>query len=75
MSTYRDDIDALKIKVERTKKLESDVHKYKEKLQELDGVKKRTQELEEQNQIPYDTKLVLEKQVHGLSPKAERLGV
>ena len=43
MGSYRDDIDALKIKVEKTAKLESDVIKYKEKLLELEGIKKRAQ--------------------------------
>lgn len=43
MNAYRDQLDVLKIKAEKTSKLEKDILKYKEKLNEMEVMKKRIQ--------------------------------
>ena len=41
MNAYRDQLDVLKIKAEKVNKLENEILKYKEKLMEMDVLKKR----------------------------------
>lgn len=43
LNAYRDQVDVLHIQAERTNKLESDIAKYKERLLEMEGMKKRTE--------------------------------
>ncbi|XP_028396205.1 daple-like protein [Dendronephthya gigantea] len=73
VNAYRDQLDVLKVKAEKVNKLENEIIKYKEKLMEMDVLKKRKEELEEQNELLYNTKAVLEKQINALNSKAEKL--
>jgi hypothetical protein len=41
VNAYRDQLDVLKIKAEKANKLENEIMKYKEKLKEMDVLKKR----------------------------------
>lgn len=75
VKAYRDEIDALKSKTDRVDKLEADNLRFKEKLRDLDYYKKRAEELKEQNELLYETKLVLEEQVTGLVSKEERIEI
>ncbi|XP_065068071.1 protein Daple-like isoform X1 [Rhopilema esculentum] len=74
VKTYRDEMDVLKSQVDKVNKLEIENSKYREKLRELDFYKKRFDELKEQHELLYETKLVLEEQVAGSSTKIERVG-
>lgn len=74
VKSYRDEIDVLKSQVDKVNKLETENSKYREKLRELDFYKKRFDELKEQHELLYETKLVLEEQVAGTSTKIERCG-
>ncbi|XP_078351511.1 uncharacterized protein LOC144636228 isoform X2 [Oculina patagonica] len=75
VKAYRDEIDALKSKTDKVDRLEADNHRFKEKLRDLDYYKKRAEELKEQNELLYETKLVLEEQLTGLNSKEERIEI
>eukprot|EP00794_Sanderia_malayensis_P020632 gene20632-22667_t len=74
VKTYRDEMDVLKSQVDKVNKLESENAKYREKLRELDFYKKRFEELKEQHELLYETKLVLEEQVAATASKVQRVG-
>ncbi|XP_068681425.1 girdin-like isoform X2 [Montipora foliosa] len=75
VKAYRDEIDSLRAKSDKVDKLEADNYRFKEKLRELDYYKKRSEELKEQNELLYDTKVVLEEQLAGLNTKEERIEI
>ncbi|XP_031572886.1 daple-like protein isoform X2 [Actinia tenebrosa] len=73
VKTYRDQMDMLKSKADKVEKLETDAAKFKEKLRDLEYLKKRAEELKEENQLLYDNKVLLEGQLSGMSSKEERI--
>ncbi|KAJ7381954.1 positive regulation of protein localization to cilium [Desmophyllum pertusum] len=75
VKAYRDEIDALKSKTDKVDRLEADNHRFKEKLRDLDYYKKRAEELKEQNELLYETRVVLEEQLTGLNSKEERIEI
>ncbi|EDO31530.1 predicted protein [Nematostella vectensis] len=75
VKAYRDEMDMLKSKADRVEKLEADASKYKDKLRDLEYLRKRSEELKEENELLYDNKLVLEQQLLGLSAKEERIEI
>ena len=61
--TYRDELDILRDKASRVDKLDLEINRYKEKLNELDYYRARVDELREDNVVLLDTKTMLEEQL------------
>ncbi|KXJ22305.1 Protein Daple [Exaiptasia diaphana] len=59
---------------EIVEKLETDAVKFKEKLRDLEYLKKRAEELKEENVILLDNRQLLREQLSSLSNKEERIG-
>ena len=60
---YRDELDILRDKAGRVDKLDLEINRYKEKLNELDYYRARVEELREDNLVLLDTKSMLEEQL------------
>ena len=61
--SYRDELDILRDKASRVDKLDLEINRYKEKLNELDYYRARVEELREDNLVLLDTKSMLEEQL------------
>ncbi|XP_064623773.1 girdin-like isoform X2 [Lineus longissimus] len=69
--TYRDELDILKEKASRADKHETEILKYKERLNELEFFKARVEELREDNTILMETKQMLEDQLTSSHKRVE----
>ncbi|XP_078001237.1 girdin-like isoform X5 [Glandiceps talaboti] len=70
---YRDELDVLKEKASKVDKYEGEIQRYREKLNEMEYIKKRMEELREDNQLLHDTKALLEEQLDASHRKVERM--
>jgi hypothetical protein len=71
--TYRDELDILREKAGRVDKLDLEINRYKEKLNELDYYRARVEELREDNVILLETKTMLEEQLATSHTRLEAL--
>ncbi|XP_051021123.1 girdin isoform X2 [Acomys russatus] len=70
---YRDEVDALREKAVRADKLESELSRHKERLQDTEFYKARVEELKEDNQVLLETKAMLEDQLEGTRARSDKL--
>jgi len=59
----RDELDVVRERAEKVDKLEAEVQRYKEKMNDIDFFKSRVEELREDNRILVETKEMLEEQL------------
>ncbi|XP_064484134.1 girdin-like [Ornithodoros turicata] len=69
---YRDEIDILKEKVLKLDRLEAEIHRYKDKMNELEFFRTRVEELREDKRILGETKAMLEEQLESCRRRAEQ---
>ncbi|XP_072031647.1 girdin-like isoform X3 [Amphiura filiformis] len=69
---YRDELDVWKEKASKVEKYEIEITRYRERLNELDYLKRRTEELREDNQLLHETKSMLEEQLDTAHHKVEK---
>lgn len=69
---YRDEIDILKEKVLKLDRLEGEIHRYKDKMNELEFFRTRVEELREDKRILGETKTMLEEQLETCRRRAEQ---
>ncbi|XP_071833306.1 girdin-like isoform X3 [Apostichopus japonicus] len=68
---YRDELDVYKEMALKSRQLEVEVTKYKEKMNEMDYLSKRVEELRDDNQLLSETKTLLEEQLETAQGKLE----
>jgi len=68
---YRDEIDILNERVRKVDRLEGEVQKYRDKMNELEFCKTRIEEMREDNRILTETKLMLEDQLEVSRKRSE----
>jgi len=61
--TYRDELDVLRERAGKVDKLEAEILRYKDKMNDIDFFKSRVEELREDNRILVETKEMLEEQL------------
>jgi hypothetical protein len=59
----RDELDVVRERAEKVDKLEAEVQRYKDKMNDIDFFKSRVEELREDNRILVETKEMLEEQL------------
>jgi len=69
--TYRDELDVLRERAEKVDKLEAELLKYKDKMNDIEFFKSRVEELREDNRILVETKDMLEEQLAGSRKRCE----
>ncbi|XP_065919238.1 girdin-like isoform X2 [Dysidea avara] len=67
--SYRDEVEALRVRATRCDRLENDVLKYKQKIEDMEYLKKKIADLKQQNELMAETKLLLEEKVHSVEKK------
>ncbi|XP_042617206.1 girdin-like isoform X9 [Cyprinus carpio] len=72
LRAYRDELDALREKAIRADRLESEVTRYKEKLQDVEFYRTRVEELKEDNQVLLETKSMLEDQLESYRARSDK---
>lgn len=80
---YRDEVDAMRERVERADRLEIEVQRYRERLADAEFYKVRVDELREDNRVLLETREMLEAQIararqrgdHALELEAELLSL
>jgi len=70
--TLRDELDIVKAELEQANKYQQDNTKLKEKVRDLEYYKRQYEELKEQSELLYESKLVLEEKVAGSTSKMSR---
>ena len=71
VKTYRDGLDVLREQAEKVDKLEAELLRYKDKLNDIEFFKSRVEELREDNRILVETKEMLEDQLAGSRKRCE----
>jgi len=69
--TYRDELDVLRERAEKVDKLEAELLRYKDKMNDIEFFKSRVEELREDNRILVETKEMLEEQLAGSRKRCE----
>jgi len=69
--TYRDELDVLRERAEKVDKLEAELLRYKDKMNDIEFFKSRGEELREDNRILVETKEMLEEQLAGSRKRCE----
>uniref|UniRef100_A0A8C2BPT4 Coiled-coil domain containing 88A n=2 Tax=Cyprinus carpio TaxID=7962 RepID=A0A8C2BPT4_CYPCA len=72
LRAYRDELDALREKAVRADRLESEVTRYKEKLQDMEFYRTRVEELKEDSQVLLETKSMLEDQLESYRARSDK---
>uniref|UniRef100_A0A8C1LQ88 Coiled-coil domain containing 88A n=1 Tax=Cyprinus carpio TaxID=7962 RepID=A0A8C1LQ88_CYPCA len=72
LRAYRDELDALREKAVRADRLESEVTRYKEKLQDVEFYRTRVEELKEDSQVLLETKSMLEDQLESYRARSDK---
>ncbi|XP_071962737.1 uncharacterized protein [Antedon mediterranea] len=70
---YRDELDALKEQASKVDKYEIEISKYRERLNEMEYVKRRVEELRQDNQLLHETNALLQDQVETFQSKGDRV--
>ncbi|XP_033632076.1 girdin-like isoform X2 [Asterias rubens] len=70
--SYRDELDVWKEKASKVEKYEKEIARYREKLNELEYLKRRVEELREDNQLLHETRGLLEDQLEAAHHKVEK---
>ncbi|XP_017485492.1 PREDICTED: protein Daple-like, partial [Rhagoletis zephyria] len=70
---YRDELDVLGERCRKVDRLEAEVQRYRDKMNELEFFKSRVEELREDNRILCETKTMLEEQLDSSRKRAEKL--
>ena len=60
---FRDELDVVRERAEKVDKLEAEVQRYKDKMNDIDFFKSRVEELREDNRILVETKEMIEEQL------------
>ena len=63
LNLFRDELDVVRERAEKVDKLEAEVQRYKDKMNDIDFFKSRVEELREDNRILVETKEMLEEQL------------
>ena len=71
--TYRDELDVLRERAEKVDKLEAELLRYKDKMNDIEFFKSRVEELREDNRILVETKEMLEEQLASARKRSERI--
>ncbi|XP_052767622.1 girdin-like isoform X3 [Mya arenaria] len=71
---FRDELDILREKVGKVNSLESELLKYKERLNEMEFMRARVKELIDDNRILTETKMILEERLSDYQERIETLG-
>ena len=69
--TYRDELDVLRERAEKVDKLEAEILRYKDKMNDIEFFKSRVEELREDNRILVETKEMLEEQLSSSRKRCE----
>merc|ERR1711915_528966 len=69
--TYRDELDVLRERAEKVDKLEGEILRYKDKMNDIEFFKSRVEELREDNRILVETKEMLEEQLASSRKRCE----
>ncbi|XP_066932183.1 girdin-like [Clytia hemisphaerica] len=70
--SYRDELDILKAEIEQNAKYQAENVKLKEKIRDMEYYKNKYEEIKEQSDFLYESKLILEERVAGSSSKITR---
>ncbi|XP_050969361.1 girdin isoform X2 [Labeo rohita] len=70
---YRDELDAMKERAIRADKLESEVARYRDKLNNMNFYKVKLEELKEDNQVLMESKAMLEEELQSVKPRSDKL--
>ena len=71
--TYRDELDVLRERAEKVDKLEAELLRYKDKMNDIEFFKSRVEELREDNRILVETKEMLEEQLATSRKRCEKI--
>ena len=71
--TYRDELDVLRERAEKVDKLEAELLRYKDKMNDIEFFKSRVEELREDNRILVETKEMLEEQLASSRKRCEKI--
>ena len=71
--TYRDELDVLRERAEKVDKLEAELLRYKDKMNDIEFFKSRVEELREDNRILVETKDMLEEQLATARKRSEKI--
>ena len=71
--TYRDELDVLRERAEKVDKLEAELLRYKDKMNDIEFFKSRVEELREDNRILVETKDMLEEQLASSRKRSEKI--
>ena len=69
-----DEYETLQAQASKCERLEGEVQRYKKKAEDADYMKKRIEELINQNELMVETKALLEEKAASLATRAEALG-
>ncbi|XP_059374197.1 girdin-like isoform X1 [Carassius carassius] len=72
LRVYRDELDALREKAVRVERLESEVKRCREKLQDMEFFQTRVEELKEDSQVLLETRSVLEDQLESYRARSDK---
>lgn len=70
---YRDEVDAMRERVERADRLEAEVQRYRERLADAEFYKVRVDELREDNRVLLETREMLESQLARARQRADHV--
>ncbi|TRZ03172.1 hypothetical protein DNTS_026109, partial [Danionella cerebrum] len=70
---YRDELDAVKERAIRADKLEGEVARYREKLHNMNFYKVKLEELNEDNQVLMESKMLLEEELQSIKSRSDKL--
>ncbi|KAK0181253.1 hypothetical protein PV327_003551 [Microctonus hyperodae] len=71
--TYRDELDAATERADRADRLELEVARYREKVEDLESLKRRIEELQDNNRTLNDTHEMLEQQLNTTRQRANKV--